>query len=76
MSAAQMLQYIYIWYIYGFDNQVNWILGSPKNDWLCGYDMCFVNQYLHLPLTFLRWIILDQLASYTDERQMIMWRCR
>ena len=32
--------------------------------------------YLHLPLTFLRWTISDQLASYTDKGQVIMWRCR
>ena len=32
--------------------------------------------YLHLPLTFIRWTISDQLASYTDEDQLIVWRCR
>ena len=36
--------------------------------------LSFINQYLHLPLTFLRWTILDQLASYTDEGRLIMWR--
>ena len=29
--------------------------------------------YLHLPLTFLRWIILDQLALSTDEGQLNRW---
>ena len=33
---------------------------------------CFKSIYLHFPLTFLRWTILDQLASYTDEWQLIM----
>ena len=32
------------------------------------------SQYLHLPLTSLRWTILDQLASYTDEGQLIKRR--
>ena len=38
--------------------------------------ICLICLYLHLPLTFLRWTILDQLASNTDEGQLIMWRCR
>ena len=33
-------------------------------------------KYLHLPLTFLKWTILDQLALSTDEGQLIARRCR
>ena len=40
------------------------------------YQIVLISEYLHLPLTFLRWNILDQLASYTDEGQLIMWRYR
>ena len=32
----------------------------------------FIYKYLYLPLTFLRWAILDQLASYTNEGQLII----
>ena len=32
--------------------------------------------YLHLPLTFFRWTILDQLDLSTDEGQLIARRCR
>ena len=38
------------------------------------FELCqwhFIRQYLHLPLAFLRWTISDQLASYTDEGQLI-----
>ena len=35
----------------------------------------FRTEYLHLPLTFLRWTILDQLALSTDECQLIVRRC-
>ena len=34
--------------------------------------MSFNSEYLHLPLTFLRWTISDQLVSYTDEGQLII----
>ena len=36
--------------------------------------MKFIMKYLHLPLTFLRWTISDQQASYFDEGQLIMWQ--
>ena len=36
--------------------------------------MKFIMKYLHLPLTFLRWTISDQQASYSDEGQLIMWQ--
>ena len=35
-----------------------------------------IYEYLHLPLTFLKWTILDQLALSTDEGQLIARRCR
>ena len=34
------------------------------------------NKYLHLPLISLTWAFLDQSASYTDERQLIMQHCQ
>ena len=39
------------------------------------YGLQIINEYLHLPLTFLRWTILDQLALSTDEGQLIARRC-
>ena len=38
--------------------------------------LLFSDIYIHLPLTSLRWTILDQLALYTDEGQLIARRCR
>ena len=45
---------------------------------ICNILYCHAvsNKYLHLPLTFLRWPILDQLALSTDEGQLIARRCR
>ena len=35
-----------------------------------------ISKISNIPLAFLRWSILDQLASYTNEGQLNMWRCR
>ena len=50
--------------------------------WVCSSEALsvvkwtFKGIYLHLPLTFLRWTFLDQLALSTDEGQLIARRCR
>ena len=43
-------------------------------EWRCASGFGII-LYLHLPLTFRRWTILDQLASSTDEGQLIARRC-
>ena len=55
-------QYLVVWPNIG---------GHIKNN-VCMYY--FISNYLHLPLTFLKWAILDQLTSYTDKDQLLMWR--
>ena len=39
-------------------------------------NQVLILKYSHLPLTSLRWTILEQLALYTDEGQLIARRCR
>ena len=45
-----------------------------KTVWYLSAWHCYT-EIFNLLLTSLRWTISDQLASYTDEGQLIMWRC-
>ena len=71
-----------LWSLWYFRHSVTFTEWYNCVTWCCFDDLEVILptilklKYLHLPLTFLRWTILDQLALSTDEGQLIARCCR